>query len=79
MNQEKQTELTVEGMTCPSCIMRIKRTLSEVKGVSGDEVKLAEGKVVVRHEGMQADVGRPGVMNESPARCDDEPFERKSS
>ncbi len=55
MNREKRTELAVEGMTFPSCIMHIKRTLSEVQGVSGVEVRIAEGKVIVEHQGIAAD------------------------
>lgn len=55
MNEEQQTELAVEGMICRLCILRIKRTLSEVEGVSGVQVKLAEGKVIVLHEGRRAD------------------------
>ncbi len=51
----KTTTLTVEGMTCPSCIARVHRALGDLDDVSGIDVRLREGTVVVRHGGT-ADV-----------------------
>ncbi|MDP2273199.1 MAG: heavy metal-associated domain-containing protein [Archangium sp.] len=43
------TLLSVDGMTCPSCIHHISTALKDVDGVDQVEVKLREGKVVVKH------------------------------
>ncbi len=56
MNKNDETTLDVQGMSCPSCIRHIKEALQDVEGVSGVDVRLAEGKVVVRHEGAEAHV-----------------------
>jgi copper chaperone len=50
MSKELETTLTVEGMGCPSCVSHIDETLSELEGVQRVNVKLREGRVVVRHE-----------------------------
>ena len=50
MNGNRETSLDVQGMSCPSCIRHIKEALQEVEGVSDIDVRLAQGKVVVRHE-----------------------------
>lgn len=47
---KNQTVLAVKGMTCPSCVRHIDEALKEVSGVSEVEVKLREGKVLVRHD-----------------------------
>ncbi len=57
MNGNRETELDVQGMSCPSCIRHIKEALQDVEGVSGVDVQLTEGKVVVRHEGAAPPVG----------------------
>jgi copper chaperone len=50
MSTNNQTVLAVKGMTCPSCVRHIDEALKGVDGVSDVEVKLREGKVVVRHQ-----------------------------
>lgn len=49
MNNKTST-LTVEGMTCPSCVAHVNRALRDLDGVEAVEVRLREGTVVVRHD-----------------------------
>lgn len=44
-----ETVLSVDGMTCPSCIRHVSAALQDVDGVDQVEVKLREGKVAVKH------------------------------
>jgi copper chaperone len=55
MSNDKQTVLEVEGMSCPSCIRHVKDALGEVEGVNEVDVRLREGRVVVKHEGAAVD------------------------
>ncbi|NKE48521.1 copper-translocating P-type ATPase [Roseomonas frigidaquae] len=48
---EETTDLSVEGMTCASCVGRIERALRAVPGVREASVNLATGRAVVRHVG----------------------------
>jgi copper chaperone len=50
VSTDNQTVLTVQGMSCPSCVRHIDEALKGVDGVSEVEVKLREGKVLVRHQ-----------------------------
>jgi heavy metal translocating P-type ATPase len=43
------TELSIEGMTCASCVLRTERALTAVPGVRQAEVNLATGRARVRH------------------------------
>ena len=58
MSNECDTVLTVEGMTCPSCIRHVTEALEEVDGVDKVDVKLREGIVVVQHDAKEASVDR---------------------
>lgn len=53
MNQTAQTMLTVEGMTCPSCLRRVTAALQGVEGVTAVEVKRREKVARIEH--------RPGL------------------
>jgi copper chaperone len=55
---EKATTLDVQGMTCPSCVEDLRATLGGLKGVSHVEVRLRDGKVLVRHDPAVAPVER---------------------
>jgi P-type Cu+ transporter len=44
-----ETELSIEGMTCASCVGRIERALKAVPGVTDAAVNLATGRASVRH------------------------------
>jgi copper chaperone len=50
MPNKKETILSVEGMTCSSCIRHVERALSELEGIEKVEVKLRDGKVRVEHD-----------------------------
>jgi len=41
-------EYTVRGMTCEHCVLSVTEEVSELAGVSGVEVELASGRLVVR-------------------------------
>lgn len=49
METKMRTTLAVEGMTCPSCIAHVNRTLREIDGVQSIDVRMREGTVVVEH------------------------------
>ncbi len=48
---EEATDLSIDGMTCASCVGRIERALRAVPGVQEASVNLATGRAVVRHVG----------------------------
>jgi copper chaperone len=56
MNNQKDTVLAVEGMTCGSCIRHVTHALKELEGVDAVEVKLREGLVFVKHDAAEAPV-----------------------
>lgn len=43
--------ITVAGMTCEHCVRSVREELTQVPGVSGVEVDLASGRVVVTGTG----------------------------
>lgn len=47
---EKETLLDVQGMSCGSCVHHVGVALKELDGVSKVDVRLSQGKVLVRHE-----------------------------
>lgn len=47
-----KTNLTVEGMSCNSCVRHVDQALRKLQGVSDVEVNLEEGKALVTHEGV---------------------------
>ncbi|MFN7146044.1 MAG: heavy-metal-associated domain-containing protein [Myxococcota bacterium] len=49
MPTENETLLSVEGMTCHSCVSHVTRALRDLEGVADIDVRLAEGTVRVRH------------------------------
>ena len=46
---EKETLLDVQGMSCASCVHHVGTALRDVDGVEKVDVRLLEGKVLVRH------------------------------
>lgn len=46
----KETILDVTGMSCPSCVRHINDALGALAGVSGVDVRLEAGTVLVRHD-----------------------------
>jgi copper chaperone len=51
MTEKRETVLAVEGMTCASCVRHVGEALREVEGVEGVDVRLRDGKALVRHAG----------------------------
>ncbi len=48
--------LTVTGMSCMGCVNSVKNLLTALPGVSGVQVDLASGQVVVEHDPAQVGV-----------------------
>lgn len=46
-----ETTLSVDGMTCMSCIRRVERALSDLDGISAIDVEMRDGTVRVEHDG----------------------------
>ncbi|MDQ4099866.1 MAG: heavy metal translocating P-type ATPase, partial [Chloroflexota bacterium] len=51
-----EATLTIEGMTCASCVRRVERALSRVEGVREANVNLATERANVRFDPAQADL-----------------------
>lgn len=56
MNTHHDTILNVPGMSCQSCVRHINEALGELDGVAKVEVRLSDGKVLVRHDQNTATV-----------------------
>ncbi|HEY5922597.1 MAG TPA: heavy-metal-associated domain-containing protein [Kofleriaceae bacterium] len=56
MNEQQDTILEVDGMTCPSCINHVSSALCELEGVGKVDVNIRGGIVVVKHDAAQASV-----------------------
>lgn len=54
MNTQHETILDVSGMTCPSCVRHVNDALRELDGVDKVDVRLRDGKVLVRHDQQKA-------------------------
>ncbi|MDQ3705348.1 MAG: heavy metal translocating P-type ATPase [Chloroflexota bacterium] len=48
-----EANLSVQGMTCASCVARVERSLKKVEGVEGASVNLATERVLVRYDPLQ--------------------------
>lgn len=46
----EETMFEVGGMTCSSCVRHIQAAVGPLPGVTSVDVRLAEGRVLVRHE-----------------------------
>ncbi len=40
-----QVNLTIEGMSCQHCVMRVKKALDQLTGVSAADVKVGSAKI----------------------------------
>lgn len=56
MKNAIQTRLSVEGMSCGSCVMHVTRALEDIDGVDDVRVSLREGEVCVVFNPEKADV-----------------------
>lgn len=54
MNRE--TVLNVEGMTCANCVRHVDEALRELAGVDEVDVRLSEGRAIVRHDPDRAPI-----------------------
>ena len=52
----KETFLTVEGMSCASCVRHVEGALRSIDGILDVAVSLGEGKVRVRHDADRATI-----------------------
>lgn len=52
--REATTELTISGMTCASCVVRVEKALLRVPGVIAATVNLATERAHIRHVGEEA-------------------------
>jgi copper ion binding protein len=50
MTEAKKAVLSVEGMTCASCVRHIDRALRQLEGVTLVDVDMRGQKVTVRHD-----------------------------
>ena len=58
MGSTKETILSVDGMTCGSCVRHVEEALREIEGVGAIEVALKDGKVRVEHDPARATIDR---------------------
>ncbi len=80
-------ELSVEGMTCASCVGRVERALLAVPGVAEAAVNLATERATVRgvagHDALLAAIGKAGyqarLLDAGPSPHDDEASARKDA
>lgn len=56
MNAQHETTLDVSGMSCHSCVRHVNAALRELDGVDDVDVRLRDGKVLVRHDQQEATV-----------------------
>ena len=50
MSNKKEVVLSVEGMTCSSCVRHVESALRELEGIAAIEVRLRYGEVRVEHD-----------------------------
>ncbi len=53
MAKEATTEIKVKGMTCGSCVVSVKKALTQTKGVKSAEVSLEKAQATVVYEDTQ--------------------------
>ncbi|MCI0417769.1 MAG: cation transporter [Acidobacteria bacterium] len=53
MAKEVTTEIKVKGMTCGSCVVSVKKALTQTKGVKSAEVSLEKAQATVVYEDTQ--------------------------
>lgn len=58
MNTDHATLLDVAGMSCASCVRHIEEALRELAGVGDVDVRLDDGRVLVRHDPSRAPTER---------------------
>jgi copper chaperone len=61
MGEQEQRSYNVTGMTCEHCAAAVNRQLSEIPGVSGVNVDLASGVVLVQGSAIDGKAVRGAV------------------
>lgn len=61
MSELEQRTFNVAGMTCEHCVAAVSAEVGELAGVSGVDVDLASGELVVRGSDIQNDAVRAAV------------------
>ena len=51
-DEEQLLELKIDGMRCNGCVTSVQRALSEISGVADAEVRLDEGRALIRGNGV---------------------------
>ena len=51
-NDEQALELKIDGMRCDGCVQSVQRALTEITGVTDAEVRLDEGRALIRGNGF---------------------------
>ncbi|KAB2688462.1 heavy metal translocating P-type ATPase [Brucella tritici] len=84
--QRDFVELSIEGMTCASCVGRVERTLNDVPGVTHAAVNLATERATVRGSASAADLiaaiakaGYEASPVTGPAAADEDAVDRKDA
>jgi len=54
--------VTIEGMSCGHCVMRVRKALEETPGVSSATVNLLDGKAIIEGEALDANMLRGAVI-----------------
>ncbi len=53
MAKEVATEIKVKGMTCGSCVVSVKKALTQTKGVKSADVSLEKAQATVVYDDVQ--------------------------
>jgi copper ion binding protein len=62
MTEVEQRTYYVTGMSCEHCVAAVSETVGELPGVSGVDVDLASGAVVVTGSGVEREAVRAAVQ-----------------
>lgn len=54
--------VTIEGMSCGHCVMRVRKALEETPGVTTADVNLLDGKASVEGDNLDANLLRGAVI-----------------
>lgn len=54
--------MTIEGMSCGHCVMRVRKALEETPGVTSATVNLLDGKASIEGEGLDSNLLRGAVI-----------------
>lgn len=54
--------VTIEGMSCGHCVMRVRKALEETPGVTAADVNLLDGKASVEGDNLDANLLRGAVI-----------------